>query len=549
MGKKLQNPRVAFALGRVFRRRSLSSRIELIIAIAFLGLPVPALSFPETASAQSRVPEMPEKQNRAEENDVYASPFGLANNFGLYVVGPGGRHGELEVQADGRSTGCQIAELNCLMHPEIQSALELTDEQIRKLKPVFEQAAEVIWRARWERGSVCEAIKKASLQNIQALATKLDKEGFVQQVLLPHQFRRLLQIERRFLFNIHASLQEAMAHGHSDQFFKMLRMDREQARSFGKSLRESASEIREDNAKWDRETILPMLREMLTGEGHGEIEGLTKEVNLFSSHSVVRFAQMSPLFVFAEVEKFPSRDPSVLDDPEKLDLTFSVFEPVILINGRFVGREDFIVRERMGAHPKWRNFLISMKFHGNKWMELSDEQVETFERLLWTDPIPEEKGGGSEIRYFGDDRLELQRMKWFEARDIGENEYRRLEGEYRKLRAENDVEMGERIEAALLPFQRERLQFAIGASQLHQMGIWHLLRYEMLGSTFKLETDELARLEKQITDRRKLELEKLVRFEQEMLESLTAEQREAFIDVFGEPVPQLPTMLFAFPYD
>jgi hypothetical protein len=545
MGSVLTIPRHFFACGGGSRQVSVFWLNRQTSFTAWLVLSFLAAAFVERLNAQGKEPSAAERPKPDDADDIYTSPYGLLNNVGLHVVGPKGRHGELECELDGLNTGSRTAELSCLMHPEIQSVLELTEQQIRELTPVFEQAAEVIWRARWERRSKCESIKNSSVRRIQALAQKLNDGEFVQEVLLPHQFKRLLEIERRFLFNIHASTNAFLQRGHTDKFFKLLKMDRPQVKSFSEALEDAAKEILEDNVQWENKVFLPMLQEMLTGKAHEEVSGLTKDAGLFSAHPVVRFAQMSPLFLFAEVEKFPSREGSVIDDPNKLDLTYSVFEPVILINGRFTGREDFILRDRWGAHPKWRNFLMSLKFQGNSWLELSDDQHRELGELLWTDP-PAEEGGVIELRHFGDDRLELHRMKWFEAREIGEKEYRQMEGEYRELASRIDEELGERLMEILLPYQRERLQFAMGASQLHQLGIWHLLRYEMLGSPFSLTPDQAATMEKEITHRRKVEFERLVRFEEEMRGSLPAEQRDAFTNVFGEPVPHLPTMLFAF---
>jgi hypothetical protein len=520
---------------------SITRRLGPIWLLVWM-LPIAFIFFLAISPVPKTVAQNPVSERGKEEPgvDAYNSPFGLLNNVGLRVDGPNGRYGELFFEIDTLTHGTRLAELNCLMHEEIQSALELTDDQLKELQPVFEQATEFIWRDRWFRFGWCEPVKEAARKRISALSKKLGEEDFVRQVLLPHQYQRLLQIERRFLFNVLASLPPV----YSEQFYKQLKMDREQARAFGAALSDSAREIREENAKWEVDVFFPMLQKMFTGDIQNEVDSVIKDAALFSDNPVVRFGQMSDLFRFSEIERLPGKASTNDGSSGPADLSFTNYGPVIVINGRFAEWQDFRHRDcHFMQRTRWKNFLERMNLFDDSWLELSPEQRDAFAELHWFESTPDQM---LRSHFYGDDRLRPYEQKRTQGSGTDEKEYIAWENEFRELNAQIDAEIGDRIQAILLPFQRDRLQFALGANQFPQLGIWHTLRNKMLGGRFALTREQLAELEKEITHRRKQELERYIKFESEMLDSLTIEQREAFIDVFGEPVSYMPTMLFAF---
>jgi hypothetical protein len=149
------------------------------------------------------------------------------------------RHGEVDTMfyPDQLNFGIRLIDLRFLEFPEIQKELELSEDQLKKLVPLFKLLAEYdsVWK--WELACRCQPVKKKAFKSSQELKSKVNEDDVVAEILLRFQRKRLKQLQRRFLL----SSLRSMPKRYGELFLNELSITRDQKEV---SLEESVGEFR-----------------------------------------------------------------------------------------------------------------------------------------------------------------------------------------------------------------------------------------------------------------------------------------------------------------
>jgi hypothetical protein len=443
----------------------------------------------------------------------------------------------------------RIAELRLISFSEVQKELELTKGQLEQLKKLRQEvhAYDMVWK--WEQAIICESAKEKALAEMNKLKGRMSEAKPLKEILLPHQMDRLKQIQRRFLLFAYEAKQNRHLTTFAREFVsKRWKINSKTLEEISRAVHEHLAEIKKKNNEWDKSVATPRILAFFDGDDQRLLTSLIDGRAIFTSHPLLRNAQMSPFFLYREVEAEldkPNEYPSI--GVKGADgLLFDVIDPMVHANGRLGSNHDFSHRSELAfSDTKWQRVALLLRFGKSEWFSLADFQSQELEHIAAKN---EGATGGFYYSFLGSEEMimGLKEIRNNSPLDSDEAAYRKYVDAIIEYKKSSDSKIEAAIRKTLLPHQLSLVQFSIAAPQLEKLGLYILLDNDMLGEQRALSNSEKKELTKLVSDRRAEEIAELNKLESQIVERLTPEERKVFKDLFGKPVEFLPPFILAF---
>ena len=413
---------------------------------------------------------------------------------------------------------------------ETQETLNLEDSQVKKIKLIANRIDKYDLELKWETGSHCIPIREKAQQQCNKLKEELDAD--YHKILSKKQALRLRQLQRRFVL---VSI-STMPRSKKKLILDELDLDKNIYNKVLAIAEKHIEELEIENKKWEEDEFLPAVRSALGEDRFSALRSILDKKSAFSSNPVVRNGQLNEFFSYDDKKAASSK----ISD----ELQFFVFKPVILPNGQFVSSDDHFHRSELHPSPsKWRKLAIFLRDSSDGWVELIDDQEQSIDKIV------SRKSAGNNA-YYDSFAGEEQLGKLIRTRPTttkyDAKAYRAWHRKFIQKKAEVDAGIETLIKQTLLPHQLNELQFAIGASQIDLIGIYHTLKLNLLGEQFPIENEAIKKLGELVSRRRKKELEKYNEIETKVREMLSPAQTDLFIERFGKPTKLFPSFLLGF---
>ncbi len=449
----------------------------------------------------------------------------------VYQIGSARQGYRAEFLPDFGHEGIRLIDLRMLSFVEVQEELEVTNTELDRLQSLFAECHEFdsVWK--FELACKCAPLRAEAYAGTAELRRRINDEQEVLKKLTEDQATRLRQLERRFAC---MALVE-MPGDVGKKFFEQFGIDSKAGRQIKTLLREEMEAIAAENKVWEDNELSKKLEELFD-PAHFE---LLKEVadggRFFSPQPLLRSAQMAPFFRYAEIEKFEKIEERKSDE----DLRFELVRPLIMGNGRLVSFDDYYDRSKLSfGISKWQRLVLLMKDSKSDWFSLIDDQLNSISQLVVTHEPTE---GAISYQFEGEQKIIDHNKNAPVEIQTSAKAYRDFNSESFLLQKEIDDHIRRTIKQSMTPRQLDMLQFAVGATQFAQVGLYVVLSENLLGNEFSLSADQQRRLRILIQKRRAHEIERINELEEKILKLVSPDQKSHFGQTFGDTTTLFPS--------
>jgi hypothetical protein len=488
-------------------------------------------SFSQVNHSAEPVAQKPKSVQESEPREIDILDFMLGGN--VYQVGSAREGFRPHFLPDYGHEGIRLIDLRMLSFVEVQKELEITDKQMERLEPLFADAHEFdsVWK--FELACRCAPLRSEAYGGTAELRRQINDEQAVINVLTREQAERLRQLERRF-----ASMALAETPGDvGKQFFSYFGIDSNLGHQIKAVLREELEAIAAENKVWEDGELYRELEELFDPAHLELLREVADEGRFFSRQPLLRAAQMAPFFRHSEIEKFVKNENSSSDE----ELDFELIKPLILGNGRLVSFEDYYDRSRLSfGYSKWQRLVLLMKESKSEWFSLIDDQANAIGKLVVTQEPTE---GAICYQFEGEQKIINHNKNAPLEIQTSAKAYREFNAASFLLQKELDDHIRRTVKQSMTPRQLDMLQFAIGATQFAQVGLFVSLSENLLGKEFALSVDQQKRLRKLIQKRREHEISRLNGVEERILHLMEGNKKELFYSKFGETTNLFPSFI------